>query len=140
MRLITLLFLLSCSSVFADTYVLSRGSFGVHSRTNIWAPQLYLYCKDFTVKHQRGVKNWTLCIVPVGATIAPGALSDPFVKIIPDSRLDIVLTGARLTAANNWISGTDLGITFTTGMTVREALKTIGVALGHGNTFEDSLR
>jgi hypothetical protein len=110
-----------------------------HPTKTVWAPALYKYCNSFEVKERRGVRDWVLCIVDDGAAVAAGAASDPLVQDIPDARLTRVLTGQALVRAQNWIDRTDLNVVFTDGMTVREALKAIGQALGHSSEFERAL-
>jgi hypothetical protein len=122
-----------CSGRDRFSYRVSPNENGLGSR----ALQILQFA--FEVKERRGVRDWVLCIVDDGALVAGEAANDPLVQDIPDARLNRTLTGQALTRAQSWVDKTDLGVVFTDGMTVRQALKAIGVALGHTSDFENSL-
>lgn len=123
---------------FVQPLVLTRRASGLatsfHPTRLIWAPALYKYTTGpYDIKEHRvgDAPSWTLCIMDADASIAPQAGQDDDVQVIPDRNLTTVLTGQKLTAANEWLAKTDFGVVATSGQTVRQVLEAILVALAH---------
>lgn len=111
-----------------------------HPSKTIWAPALFKYSLGpFVIKEDRGVKEWTLCIMDNNASIAPQAGQDLDVQVIPDRRLDLSLTGIRLIQINDWLVQTDFGVVALEGQTTRDVLKAVLIALRHSPDAADEL-
>lgn len=96
-----------------------------------WLPKINTYCGQWRLLlEMHGTKNWGMVVITDGEPLDAGAFTDTDIIMTPAPwTLETIITGAAYTTVQAGIATTDLTPAFFDGMTFRQMVAALTVAL-----------